>query len=78
MKLVGITRIVSKKTGNTFMKLSCIDESDNPNRVGADVMTEMVPYDDDYIALVGHDINIIYRKAFDGRAVVDHVEKGES
>lgn len=77
MKLVGITRIVSKKTGDTFMKFSMLDESKNPNRVGADVLSEFVPYNEDYIGLVGKNVNIVYRKAFDGRAVVDHVEKGE-
>lgn len=77
MKLVGITRIVSKKTGVTYMRLAMLDESKNDNRVGADVCTEMVNYDDSLLGLIGKNINIIYRKGFDGRAIVDHVEKGD-
>lgn len=76
MKLVGITRIVSKKSGATYMRLSLLDDSKNENRVGADVATEMVNYDESLLDLVGHNINIIYRKGYDGRAIVDRVEKG--
>lgn len=76
MKLVGITRIVSKKTGATFMKLALLDETKSDNRVGADVATEIVGYDEKLISLVGSNINIIYRKGFDGKAIVDRVEKG--
>lgn len=77
MKLIGVTRIVSKRTGDTFMKFSMLDESKNPNRVGSDVCTEFVPYNEDYLGLVGKNIKINYRKSYDGRAVVDSVEKGD-
>lgn len=76
MKLVGITRIVSKKTGVPYMRLAMLDESKSENRVGADVATEMVNFDEKLVDLVGSNINIIYRKGFDGRAIVDRVEKG--
>lgn len=74
MKLVGVTRITSKKTGNTMMKLSLLDSTPNPNRVGADVSTEFADYNEEYLSLVGKDINIHYRKSFDGRAIFDHLE----
>lgn len=59
------------------MRLAMLDDSKNDNRVGSDVCTEMVNYDESLIPLIGKNINIIYRKGFDGRAIVDHVEKGE-
>lgn len=76
MKLVGITRIVSKKSGAAYMRLALLDESKSENRVGADVATEIVNFDESLVSLVGSNINIIYRKGYDGRAIVDRVEKG--
>lgn len=74
MKLVGVTRIVSKKNGTTYMKLSLVDDTPNPNRVGSDVLSELVEYNEDYLGLCGKDINIIYRKGYNGQAIVDHLE----
>ena len=80
MILCGVTRIVSKKTGATMMKLSLLDDSPNPNRVGSDVLTDFAPYNEDYLSLVGSEVKINYKKSFDGRAVFDNLEvvrKGE-
>lgn len=74
MVLVGITAITSKKTGQKLMKLSLLDDSESPNRIGSDVSTDFVSYNGDYIALVGEEINIIYKKGFNGQAIVDRIE----
>lgn len=73
MKLVGVKKIVSKKTGSTNMILSLTDDSKDPNRVGLDVSTEFVPYDESFLALIGQEIEIHYRKGFDGKAYFDHL-----
>ena len=72
-KLVGCETITSKKSGETFSRLHFLIDG-GKNCVGAATLTEFTSFNADYSALVGQDVNIIYGKAYDGRAYVDHLE----
>lgn len=72
MVLVGITRLVSKKSGKDFCILHFLCDGDDHTE-GKKVMTEFVnPSVADY-SLIGEEVELVYSKGFDGRAVLEKV-----